>query len=196
MTSGGTMNCRHPIVAVMAACAFVLMGCGRTTTEQSTAHANQPPADSTDAHGDATAGATPGSAAAPNAATPDAHGTADGSHAAAGTLDRSPSPSDLNPGAAPDNTGANTGVNSNASPTAVEQSHSPADLDLTRRIRQAVQDDHTLTASGQNVTIVARDGKVTLRGPVKDANEKKAIGDKASTIAGPGNVDNQLEIPR
>jgi len=178
-------------IASTAACAFVLMGCGRTTTEESTAHAQQPSADSTyDATG------TPAAHADPNAVASDAHGTAYGSNAAAGTLDRSPSPSDLNPGVAPDNTGINKRDRNDANPTADDQSHSPADLDLTRRIRQAVEDDDALSANGKNIKIVARDGKVTLRGPVKDANEKKAIGDKANLVAGAGNVDNQLEVIR
>ena len=59
-----------------------------------------------------------------------------------------------------------------------------------------VDSDDALSANGKNIKIIARDGKVTLRGPVKDANEKKAIGDKATMVAGPGNVDNQLEVLR
>ena len=42
--------------------------------------------------------------------------------------------------------------------------------------------------------IITQDGKVTLRGPVRSADEKKQIEQIAGDIAGVGNIDSQLEI--
>ena len=42
--------------------------------------------------------------------------------------------------------------------------------------------------------IITNDGQVTLRGPVKTEEEKKAIEGKAKQVAGVKNVENQLEI--
>ena len=45
-----------------------------------------------------------------------------------------------------------------------------------------------------NVKFITIDGRVTLRGPVKTAEEKRLIGEIADRIARSGNVDNQLEV--
>ena len=45
-----------------------------------------------------------------------------------------------------------------------------------------------------NVKIIARDGTVTLRGPVRTEAEKEEIGKKAIAIAGMAKVTNELEI--
>jgi osmotically-inducible protein OsmY len=45
-----------------------------------------------------------------------------------------------------------------------------------------------------NVKFITIDGRVTLRGPVKTAKEKRLIGEIADRIARSGNVDNQLEV--
>jgi osmotically-inducible protein OsmY len=44
------------------------------------------------------------------------------------------------------------------------------------------------------VKIITIDGRVTLRGPVDTAEEKRLIGEIANRIAPSGNVDNQLEV--
>lgn len=48
--------------------------------------------------------------------------------------------------------------------------------------------------NAQNVKIITQNGKVTLRGPVATAEEKKRIEDIAQEIESAGNVDSQLEI--
>jgi osmotically-inducible protein OsmY len=48
--------------------------------------------------------------------------------------------------------------------------------------------------TAKNVKIVSSGGNVILRKPVKSAEEKNAIGDKATAIAGADKVNNQLEI--
>lgn len=48
--------------------------------------------------------------------------------------------------------------------------------------------------NAKNVKIITIDGRVTLRGPVNTAEEKRLIGDIAIHIAQLENVDNQLEV--
>ena len=51
-----------------------------------------------------------------------------------------------------------------------------------------------MSVNAQNVKIITQSGKVTLRGPVKTEEEKAQIAKMAEEVAGPGNVDNQLEV--
>jgi hyperosmotically inducible periplasmic protein len=95
---------------------------------------------------------------------------------------------------APDNTGINVRDRDSAAMTAGEQSESKSDLKLTRQIRKAIMADKSLSMTAKNVKIVSSGGNVVLRGPVKSAEEKNAIGDKATAIAGADKVNNQLEI--
>jgi osmotically-inducible protein OsmY len=68
------------------------------------------------------------------------------------------------------------------------------DRDLAKRIRASIVDDKSLSTYAHNVKIVAQDGKVTLKGPVRSEEEKSAIEGKATEIAGAGNVISQLEV--
>src|SRR5215475_12752725 len=93
-----------------------------------------------------------------------------------------------------DNTGKNVRDRSDAAVTPFDQSENEADLTLTQRIRQAVVDDDSLSTNAKNVKIVSQNGAVTLRGPVKNEEERKKVVSKAQQIAGEKNVNNQLEI--
>ena len=70
-----------------------------------------------------------------------------------------------------------------------EPSHSPADLDLTRKIRDALVANDKLSNLGKNVVI-----DVTLTGTVIDLRERTLVGDIASRVAGQGRVENELEF--
>jgi osmotically-inducible protein OsmY len=78
--------------------------------------------------------------------------------------------------------------------TADEQSNSKSDVDLTQRIRRSVMEDKNLSVYGQNVKIVAAQGKVTLNGVVRSSEEKQQIGAKAAAIAGKDKVMNELKV--
>ncbi len=71
---------------------------------------------------------------------------------------------------------------------------SKADRELTQKIRKAVVSDKSLSVAAHNVHIGAQDGAVTLMGKVKSDDEKKAIEDKATEIAGAGKVTDQLTV--
>ena len=95
---------------------------------------------------------------------------------------------------APDNTGNNKRDRAAGEPTADQQKNNARDLDMTKRIRRSVMDDKAISTYGHNVKIIASDGMVTLKGPVRDEVEKKAIEMKATEIAGKDHVINQLEV--
>jgi hyperosmotically inducible periplasmic protein len=79
-------------------------------------------------------------------------------------------------------------------PTADNQKMTAADRELTKKIRVSVNRDKTLSAYAHNIKIIAQDGKVTLRGPVRSEDEKAAIEAKATAIAGPNSVTNMLDV--
>ncbi len=92
---------------------------------------------------------------------------------------------------AADNTGANAG---NQSLTAEDQSEAPRDRELTRRIRSSLVKNKRLSTNAKNVKVIARGGKVTLRGPVNSEQEKQSVFITAEGVAGKANVTNQLEV--
>jgi hyperosmotically inducible periplasmic protein len=92
---------------------------------------------------------------------------------------------------APDNTKKNK---DQTSPTADQQKVNPTDRAITQKIRKAVHDDTSLSTYAHNIKIIAQDGKVTLRGPVRSEDEKSNLQAKAVAVAGRENVTNQLEV--
>jgi osmotically-inducible protein OsmY len=78
--------------------------------------------------------------------------------------------------------------------TPVIQKLSKADRELTQKIRKSVVSDKTLSVAAHNIHIGAQDGAVTLTGTVKSDEEKKAIEDKATEIAGAGKVTSELSV--
>ena len=92
---------------------------------------------------------------------------------------------------APDNTKKNKDQNSS---NADQQKMTPGDRAITQKIRKAIHEDTSLSTYAHNIKIIAQDGKVTLRGPVRSEDEKNNLQAKAATVAGQENVTNQLEI--
>jgi hyperosmotically inducible periplasmic protein len=95
---------------------------------------------------------------------------------------------------APDNTKVNKAARAKGAVTADQQKENAADRDLAKKIRQAVMGDKSLSTYAHNVKIVARDGQVTLKGPVRSEQEKTTIESKATEIAGAGKVTNQITV--
>jgi len=79
-------------------------------------------------------------------------------------------------------------------PTASDQPTNEADTKVAQDVRQALTSDSSLSTAAQNVTVVASNGTVTLRGNVKDSSEKQKVADTAMQVAGVSNVDNQLTV--
>ena len=95
---------------------------------------------------------------------------------------------------APDNTKANKRDRAKAAATADQQKENATDREITQKIRQALLDDKSLSTYAHNVKVIAQDGQVTLKGPVRSENEKKTIEAKAIEVAGAGHVTNQISI--
>jgi hyperosmotically inducible periplasmic protein len=91
----------------------------------------------------------------------------------------------------PDNTKKNR---DQSSPTVDQQKINPSDRDITQQIRKAVIADKSLSTYAHNVKIIAQDGKVTLRGPVRSENEKSDVEAKAAAVVGEKNVTCLIEV--
>src|SRR5689334_20482534 len=88
----------------------------------------------------------------------------------------------------------NTRANANPGVTADQQKETKADRDLAQQIRKAVMADKSLSTYAHNAKIIAINGAVTLRGPVRSEAEKSALEAKAKEIAGVTSVNNELTI--
>jgi len=95
---------------------------------------------------------------------------------------------------APDNSKTNQRDRDKSSATADQQKMNPADREITKKIRSAIIRDKSLSTYAHNIKIITRDGKVTLKGPVRSDDEKSSIVSKATSIAGEGNVADQMEV--
>src|SRR3982074_986186 len=85
---------------------------------------------------------------------------------------------------APDNTKVNTRDRGKTAVTADQQKQNAGDLDLARKIRQSLTKDKTLSTYAHNVKVIAVDGQVTLKGPVRSDDEKRSVEAKAVEVAG------------
>ena len=93
-----------------------------------------------------------------------------------------------------DNTGMNERDRSGETQTSGDQSNSSADLKITQAIRQALMKDSELSATAKNIKIITNNGHVTLRGPVKNAQEKAKVDHLARSAAGRAKIDDQLDV--
>jgi osmotically-inducible protein OsmY len=76
----------------------------------------------------------------------------------------------------------------------MDQGGSEGDRAITQEIRKAIVDRDGFSIDAKNVKVITRDGVVTLRGPVKTAEEKATIASISSKAAGVKHVDDQLEV--
>ena len=110
--------------------------------------------------------------------------------------DQQPAPQTASPA---DNTPAdNTKMNErdrNANePTADRQKDNRSDREITQQVRKAIVKDKSLSTYAHNVKVITQNGMVTLKGPVRSEEEKKAIEAKAAEVAGQDKVTNQLDV--
>jgi len=95
---------------------------------------------------------------------------------------------------APDNTKVNQRDRSKAEPTADQGKNNLNDREIMQKIRKAVMDEKSLSTYAHNVKIISQNGKVTLKGPVRSAEEKETIAQKAVEVAGAANVTNDITV--
>ena len=78
--------------------------------------------------------------------------------------------------------------------TADDQSNTKSDRKTTAAIRKSIVKDDSLSIYAHNVKVITREGRVTLRGPVRSAAEKATVAAKAEKIVGAGAVDDQMTV--
>ncbi len=83
------------------------------------------------------------------------------------------------PATAGDNSKVNQRDQNKTEPTADQQKENRSDLDLTKEIRQSLTKDKSLSTYAHNVKVIAQNGKITLKGPVRSDDEKSAVAAKA-----------------
>jgi len=94
-----------------------------------------------------------------------------------------------------DNTRVNKRDRNPGEPTADQQKNNRSDLDVTKNIRKSIVDDKSLSTYAHNVKVVSQNGMVTLKGPVKSEEERKAIVSKAEAVVGdPKKVVDQMDV--
>jgi hyperosmotically inducible periplasmic protein len=96
---------------------------------------------------------------------------------------------------APDNTKVNKRDRNQAEPTADQQKENNSDRELARNIRRSLVKDKNLSTYAHNIKVVAQDGKITLKGPVRSAEEKQAVEAKAAEVAGGvDKINSEIEV--
>ena len=88
----------------------------------------------------------------------------------------------------------NTKVNRPGEINAASQKNGKHDLAISRDIRKAIVADKSLSTYAHNVKVVTENGFVTLKGPVRSDEEKKAVEAKAIEVAGRERVANELTV--
>lgn len=94
----------------------------------------------------------------------------------------------------PDNTKVNKRDRNKGEATADQQKENASDREITQKIRRALMDDKNLSTYAHNVKVIAQDGQVTLKGPVRTEEEKQTVEAKATAVAGAGHVTNEISI--
>lgn len=93
-----------------------------------------------------------------------------------------------------DNTRMNGRDQGSTGDTAQSQSNAKSDRELLAAVRRSVVKDKSLSTTAHNIKILAANGVVTLRGPVKNDEEKAKVETLAKQVAGVTTVQNNLDI--
>ena len=78
--------------------------------------------------------------------------------------------------------------------TAQDQSNNKPDVETTRVIRREITKTKGMSVKARNITIVTAGGVVTLKGSVKNMDEKMKIEAMAKKLAGSNTVKSDLEV--
>jgi hyperosmotically inducible periplasmic protein len=95
---------------------------------------------------------------------------------------------------APDNTKVNQRDRSKTAVTADQGKNNATDRDLAQKVRKSITSDSSLSTYAHNVKVIATNGKVTLKGPVRSEEEKTTVAQKATEVAGAGNVVDEITV--
>ncbi len=92
-----------------------------------------------------------------------------------------------------DNTKVNSQDRAKGEVTAIAKENA-GDRDIASKIRKSLVSDKTLSTYAHNVKVIAQDGQVTLEGPVRSEDEKRAVEAKAAEIVGAAHVTNEITV--
>jgi hyperosmotically inducible protein len=93
-----------------------------------------------------------------------------------------------------DNTLVNKRDRAAGAMTADQQGMNASDTALTQKIRSDLIADKDISSYAKNVKIIAMNGTVTLKGPVRTAQEEQVILKRARAVAGRNNVKNEMTV--
>lgn len=93
-----------------------------------------------------------------------------------------------------ENSHRNARDKNNATLTPEDQKANKNDIRITSYIRRTLVRNKSLSIDAQNIKIITRSGRVTLRGPLKIRAERKKLKKIAQHTRGVIQVNNQLEI--
>jgi len=79
-------------------------------------------------------------------------------------------------------------------PTADDQNNTKEDRLIAANVRKAIIGDKNLSMYAHNVKIITHGGRVTLKGPVKSAQEKQQVFDDAASAVAAANISNELTV--
>jgi osmotically-inducible protein OsmY len=96
--------------------------------------------------------------------------------------------------AQPDNSKVNKADRASAQPTAQDQPQNKPDRELTAAVRKAIVSDKALSTYAHNVKVVAQNGTVTLRGPVRSDEEKAKVAQLAQSVPNVQALDNRMTV--
>jgi hyperosmotically inducible periplasmic protein len=93
-----------------------------------------------------------------------------------------------------DNTKVNQRDRNSNEATADQQKSNRSDRDITQQVRKAIMEDKSLSTYAHNVKVITQNGMVTLKGPVRSEEEKRAIEAKAAEVAGSDKITNEMDV--
>ena len=67
-------------------------------------------------------------------------------------------------------------------------------MNLSDKIRRSIVAEKSLSTDAHQVKIVAKNGRVTLSGPVRSESEKRIVQQKAFDVVGLRNVKSEIEV--
>ena len=93
-----------------------------------------------------------------------------------------------------DNTAINNRDKYAGNKTPEDQFNTPEDRNLLAAVRRSVVQDKSLSVMAHNIKIMVDTGKVTLRGPVKTADEKVKVEKIVQAVTGVSSINNSLDV--
>ena len=94
-----------------------------------------------------------------------------------------------------DDTGVNKRDRGHDTTLPTDQPNNKSDIEFAAAVRKAIVKDKSLSSYAHNVKIIAQDGTVTLKGPVRSEEEKQAVEAKAAEAAGGADkIKSELEV--